>query len=94
MIARSLGLIPVTWNLIGNDWTSLTAEEIADRVRTRTARNAERGFATNLVLHDGDHRTLTGDRSKTLAAVGQFLPEFVKTRRFVTLDAWEAEGQA
>jgi peptidoglycan/xylan/chitin deacetylase (PgdA/CDA1 family) len=92
-IARSLGLTPVTWNLIGNDWTPLTAEGIADRVRMLTARNTERGFATNLVLHDGDHRTLTGDRSRTLAAVGLFLPEFVKKRKFVTLDAWEGAGR-
>lgn len=90
-IARSLGLTPVTWNLIGNDWTPLSPEGIADRVRTLTARNSARGYATNLVLHDGDHRTLTGDRSRTLAAVALFLPEFVKTRRFVTLDAWASE---
>ena len=93
-IARELGMTPVTWNLIGNDWTPLTAEGIADRVRTLTARNTERGFATNLVLHDGDHRTLTGDRSRTLKAVELLLPEFVKTRQFVTLDAWEADGRA
>ena len=93
-IARALGLTTVTWNLIGNDWTPLTAEGIADRVRTLAARNTSRGFATNLVLHDGDHRTLTGDRSRTLKAVGLLLPELVKTRRFVTLDAWEAEGPA
>jgi peptidoglycan/xylan/chitin deacetylase (PgdA/CDA1 family) len=93
-IVRELGMTPVTWNLIGNDWTSLTAEGIAERVRKRTTRNTGRGFATNLVLHDGDHRTLTGDRSRTLAAVGQFLPEYAQTRRFVTLDAWEAESGA
>jgi peptidoglycan/xylan/chitin deacetylase (PgdA/CDA1 family) len=93
-IARSLGLTPVTWNLIGNDWTPLTAEAIAERVRTLTARNTARGFATNLVLHDGDHRTPAGDRSRTLAAVGQFLPEFAERRRFVRLDAWKPEGRA
>lgn len=88
-VARSLGLTTVTWNLIGNDWTPLTAEEIAERVRTLTARNTERGFATNLVLHDGDHRTLTGDRSRTLKAVELLLPDMVKTKRFVRLDAWQ-----
>ena len=93
-IARELGMTPVTWNLIGNDWTSLTAEGIADRVRTLAARNTERGFATNLVLHDGDHRTLTGDRSRTLAAVGLLLPELVQTRRFVRLDAWESDDHS
>ncbi|HEY9125540.1 MAG TPA: polysaccharide deacetylase family protein [Acidobacteriaceae bacterium] len=89
-IARAMGLTPVTWNVIGNDWTPLTAEEIAERVRTLSARNTQRGFATNLVLHDGDHRTLTGDRSRTLKAVELLLPELVKTRRFVRLDAWSA----
>lgn len=91
-VARQQAMTPVTWNLIGNDWTPLTAEGIADRVRTLAARNSERGFATNLVLHDGDHRTLTGDRSRTLNAVRLLLPEMVKTRRFVTLDAWQPEA--
>ena len=93
-IARSLGLIPVTWNVIGNDWTDLTADGIAGRVRKLSARNQQRGKATNLVLHDGSHRTPAADRSRTVAAVSQLLPEFLQTRRFVTLDAWEAEGHA
>ena len=93
-IARSLGLIPVTWNVIGNDWTDLTTDGIAGRVRKLSARNQQRGKATNLVLHDGSHRTPAADRSRTVAAVSQLLPEFLQTRRFVTLDAWEAEGHA
>jgi peptidoglycan/xylan/chitin deacetylase (PgdA/CDA1 family) len=90
-IARSLGLIPVTWNVIGNDWTDLTAEQIAARVLRLSEKNRQRGNATNLVLHDGSHRTPEADRSRTVAAVGQVLARYAKNHRFVTLDAWDAD---
>lgn len=87
-IARELGLTPVTWTVIGNDWKPLTAEEIAARVTSLSQKDRQRGQATNLVLHDGSHRTPTADRSRTIAAVSQFLPKLVKSHRFVTLDTW------
>ena len=92
LIARELGLIPVTWNVIGNDWNAPSAEAILSRVTRLTDKNYRRGHATNLVLHDGGHRSLDADRSRTVAATGELLARYTHERRFVTLDAWEAYG--
>jgi len=89
-IARELGLIPVTWNSIGNDWTGITAEQIADRVTGIVARNQRRGNATNSVLHDGSHRGLDLDRSRTVAATEMLIERFHGSHDFVRLDAWDA----
>jgi peptidoglycan/xylan/chitin deacetylase (PgdA/CDA1 family) len=87
-IARELGLIPVTWNVIGNDWKAENAQQITERVLRLTARNDQAGNATNLVLHDGSHRTPEADRSRTVASVEELLPHLVPSRRLVTLDEW------
>jgi len=89
-IARELGLIPVTWNSIGNDWTPITAEQIADRVTGIIARNQQRGNATNSVLHDGSHRGLDLDRSRTIAATEMLIQRHRSSHDFVRLDAWAA----
>ena len=94
LIARELGMIPVTWNVIGNDWDAPSAEAIVQRVTRLTDKNYRRGYATNLVLHDGGHRTLEADRSRTVQATGELLALYTPSRRFVTLDAWEAYGHA
>ncbi len=91
-IARSLNLIPVTWNVIGNDWTALTTEQIADRVFRLSEKNHRRGDATNLVLHDGSHREPAMDRSRSIAATALVLERYAQSRRFVTLDAWQVEA--
>jgi peptidoglycan-N-acetylglucosamine deacetylase len=88
-IARSLGLIPVTWNVIGNDWLDLSAAQITERVTGLVAKNDRSGNATNLVLHDGSHRSLEIDRSRSVAAASQLIEKFSSSRRFVTLDEWE-----
>jgi len=90
-IAGSLGLIPVTWNAIGNDWNAPSSEAIFTRSTGLIARNQRKGWATNLVLHDGGSQEPAADRSRTVAATEQLLEQFAQTRRFVTLDAW-AEG--
>lgn len=94
LIARELGLIPVTWNVIGNDWDAPSAQAIVNRVTRLTDRNHRRGQATNLVLHDGGHRVPDADRSRTVSATGELLARYTPNRRFVTLDAWEAYGHA
>jgi peptidoglycan/xylan/chitin deacetylase (PgdA/CDA1 family) len=88
-VARELGLIPVTWNVIGNDWNAPSAEAITTRVTRLIARNQRRGDATNLVLHDGGHLSLDADRSRTVAAARALLEQYSPSRRFVTLDEWE-----
>jgi len=89
-IARELGLIPVTWNVIGNDWDAKSAQEITDRVTRLTGKNQRRGYATNLVLHDGGHRTPQADRSRTIASVKDLLSLYTPTHQFVTLDQWQS----
>jgi peptidoglycan-N-acetylglucosamine deacetylase len=86
--ARELGLIPVTWNLIGNDWNAGSSQQILDRVVRLTDGNQRRGLATNLVLHDGSHRTPTADRSRSVEAARELLARYGVTHRFVGLDAW------
>jgi peptidoglycan/xylan/chitin deacetylase (PgdA/CDA1 family) len=94
LVARELGLIPVTWNVIGNDWNAPSAEAIVNRVTRLTDRNHRRSQATNLVLHDGGHLALDADRSRTVAATSELLERYTPNRKFVTLDAWEAYGHA
>jgi len=94
LIARELGLIPVTWNVIGNDWDAPSTEAIVQRVTRLADKNHRRGQATNLVLHDGGHRSLDADRSRTVVATGDLLARYTPSRHFVTLDAWESCGHA
>jgi peptidoglycan/xylan/chitin deacetylase (PgdA/CDA1 family) len=89
-IAHELGLIPVTWTVIGNDWNAESAQQITDRVTRLAAKDQRRGHATNLVLHDGSHRTPEADRSRTVASVKELLEIYASNRRFVTLDEWES----
>ena len=94
LIARELGMIPVTWNVIGNDWDAPSTEAIVQRVTRLADKNHRRGQATNLVLHDGGHRSLDADRSRTVTATEDLLTRYTPSRHFVTLDAWESYGHA
>ncbi len=87
-IARELGLDPVLWNAMTSDWEATEPERITPRLCGLVERNQRRGFATNLVLHDGGHRTLEANRSASVAAAGQIVQRFRATHRFVTLNDW------
>ena len=87
-IARSLGMTPVLWNAIATDWSEPSADRIAQRLTAKIDRNQRRGWATNLVLHDGGHLELGANRGPSVAAAGQLLAHYKSTHRFVTLDAW------
>lgn len=87
-VVRDLGMIPVTWNVIGNDWKAESSQQIVDRVVRLADRNQRRGFATNLTLHDGSHRTPAADRSRSVEATRELLTRYQATHRFVALDAW------
>jgi peptidoglycan-N-acetylglucosamine deacetylase len=88
-IARELGLIPVVWNAMTADWDAAEAEQVTPRLSGLVERNQKRGYATNIVLHDGSHRTLEVNRSASVAAAGQLVERFGATYRFVTLDVWK-----
>jgi peptidoglycan-N-acetylglucosamine deacetylase len=51
--------------------------------------NQSRGYASNIVLHDGGHRGLGADRGPSVAATAQLLERYESNHRFVTLDAWQ-----
>jgi len=88
-IARELGMQPVLWNAIARDWTATSPEQITPRMTSLVERHRQRGYATNMVLHDGGHRSLDVDRSASVAAAGQLIERFSPAHRFVTLDAWK-----
>jgi len=88
-LARQLGLIPVTWNAMTRDWREPSADRIAQSLVGKIETNQRRGYATNIVLHDGSHRTATADRGPSVAACGQLLERYDRTHTFVKLDAWQ-----
>lgn len=88
--ARALGMVPVLWNAITNDWSEPSATRIASRIGHKIDRNQAHGYATNIVLHDGGHRELGANRGPSVDAVAQLLARYGRTHTFVTLDAWPA----
>ncbi len=97
--AQELGLTTVTWNVIGNDWRLPTAGAIAARVATHAAHQQRRGYAANIVLHDGSQTTATADRRRSVAATQSLLGlhtqdgasvSLPRDTCFVTLDRWLA----
>jgi peptidoglycan/xylan/chitin deacetylase (PgdA/CDA1 family) len=86
--ARELGCRTVTWTLIPGDWKERPAEWLISRMQA-IAQNARQRLASGsnssvdtggagdiLCLHDGAHRQLNGDRSRTLAALEHWLPRW------------------
>ena len=88
--ARELGMVPVMWNAITTDWSEPSATRIASRMMGKIDRNQARGFATNIVLHDGGHRELGANRQPSVDAVALLLARYRRTHSFVTVDAWPA----
>lgn len=86
--ARALGLTPVTWNAMTNDWAEPSAEAIAGRLARTIDKLEQRGWAANIVLHDGGHRGLGANRGPSVTAAGQLLSSYAGSHNFVTLDAW------
>jgi peptidoglycan-N-acetylglucosamine deacetylase len=86
--ARQLGMVPVLWNAMTNDWSEPSADATADRLIRFIDRLQNQGRAANIVMHDGNHRQLGADRNPSVAAAGQLIARYKETHRFVTLDAW------
>ena len=86
--ARELGYRTVMWTLIPGDWREKPAEWLISRMQPIT-QHAQRSLANGpsssvdgsgtgdiLCLHDGTHRQMNGDRSRTLAALEHWLPRW------------------
>jgi len=87
-VAREMGMVPVQWNVICMDWSPIGVNEIFDRAVRGVERNRRRGFATNVVLHDGGQAGLGQPRMDTVRAVQRLLERYAGMR-FVRVDAWE-----
>ena len=101
--ARELGYRTVMWTLLPGDWQEKPAEWLIPRMQPiadnaqRSLENGSKSAAVTgdvLCLHDGGHRELNSDRSRTLAALEHWLPrwrdlglEFVTIGEAVTTPA-------
>jgi peptidoglycan-N-acetylglucosamine deacetylase len=86
--AAELGLKPVMWNITAHDWDATDAQALEATVQAGFQRNRQNGRSTNVLLHDGGHRSFGIDRTVTLAATQSLLATWAKTYRLVTVDAW------
>src|SRR5215469_14909598 len=78
--ARALGFQPIMWNLTGYDWNGPPAERIVARVSRRI-----RGGDV-ILLHDGSHHGMGGDRAQTVVATRLLLERFqAEGYEFVTI---------
>jgi peptidoglycan/xylan/chitin deacetylase (PgdA/CDA1 family) len=66
-VARSLGLEPVMWNVMGWDWSGKTAEYVEQKVHRKI-----RGGDV-ILLHDGSHIAFGADRSQTVLATDRLI---------------------
>lgn len=89
-IARELALEPVLWNAMTTDWKEPSSEQIAARLVIKIDRLEWRGLAANIVLHDGNHLDLRGERGPSVAAAALLLKKYRPTHHFVTLEDWAA----
>lgn len=87
--ARRMGLTPVTWNAMTDDWAEPDAQQIAKRLEEKINRLEKWwGRAANIVLHDGGHRMLGTNRKPSVTAARLLLERYAQTHLFVRLDAW------
>ena len=69
-VARSLGLVPVMWNVTGWDWNAKPAEYVERKVLSQM-----RGGSV-ILLHDGGHRQMGADRSQTVIATDRLIARY------------------
>jgi peptidoglycan/xylan/chitin deacetylase (PgdA/CDA1 family) len=70
----------VMWSVKAHDWSARNPDQIINRLRRLRGGDI-------VLLHDGDHRTLEGDRRHMLAALEYWLPRWKDAGlRFKTLD--------
>ena len=96
-IVRETGMRTVMWTLIPGDWRMKTSEWLIERMNPIAAHARKKlpagtGYGGGLTgdvlcLHDGGHRQLGADRTRTLAALEHWLPRWRDLGlEFVTID--------
>lgn len=78
-LVRELRLQPVMWNITGYDWDAPSVEFIEQKVVTKI-----RGGDV-ILLHDGGHKALGTDRSRTVEAVDRLLTRYKGEYEFTTI---------
>jgi peptidoglycan/xylan/chitin deacetylase (PgdA/CDA1 family) len=87
-VARELGMVPVMWNAMTRDWCERSSDRIVERLTKKIGANQRRGYASNIVLHDGGHLGLNADRGPSIAAAQKLLARYAPSQKFVTVDEW------
>lgn len=78
-MARAFGMSTVMWTLLPGDWRATSADWLIRRMQPIAAKapqNRPSGGGDVLCLHDGSHRGLNADRTRTLAALEYWLPRW------------------
>lgn len=91
-ISRQLGLEPVLWSAMTNDWAEPETSEIVARLSAKVERLERRGRAAVIVLHDGSDTNMEANRAPSVSAADELLQRFQPTHRFVRVDAWASEA--
>jgi peptidoglycan/xylan/chitin deacetylase (PgdA/CDA1 family) len=86
MEARELGMSPVLWNAMTDDWKEPSADEIANRLETKVDALGRRGQSATVVLHDGGHLEPAADRGPSVASAEKLIRRYMGVRRFVTAE--------
>jgi peptidoglycan-N-acetylglucosamine deacetylase len=87
-IARELGMTVVLWNAMTSDWSATSGDRVAEELMKKIDRLGRRGYAANIVLHDGGHREPEAARGASVRAVDLLAERYDRTHKFVTLEAW------
>ncbi len=87
--ARELGLVPVQWNVQGNDWEPIGTSAILSRLEHGLHRARQGGRGSNVLLHDGFDEYMSCDRTNSVRATELLLGKALGAgMRAVTVDAW------
>lgn len=88
--ARELGMVPVQWNVQGNDWEPIGTAGIVRRLARGVHEARRSGRGSNVLLHDGFDQFMSCDRTDTVHATEQILTRIrAQGMRTVTVDAWK-----
>lgn len=87
---REQGMVPVQWNVQGNDWEPIGVEGILAHLSPGLARARRRGRGANILLHDGFDEQQGYDRTHTVQATEALLQMARRDHiRIVTVDRWD-----
>jgi peptidoglycan/xylan/chitin deacetylase (PgdA/CDA1 family) len=86
--ARELGMATVMWTLLPGDWLDRPLEWLNRRIQPIEDRARADSYKSGdvLCLHDGAHRQLNADRTRTLATLEYWIPRWRDAGlKFVTI---------